>query len=711
MTSRWAGAGVLLAVAVAGFAFAPAFGLAALLAPVLAVVTVVGAIDQVVLTTPRWAGARAALAAVGGSVAAALALTLPEPPWGAALRPVLDGAVNGWLRTLESTLPARPDPELLTFVPVLVLLASVVAVEWLRRGITPLAALAPALALMAFAQLYRAASGPGAVVLACGFGLALAVVMVATRGAARGSSGRRVQDLVVLALPVAVVAALGATALAVADPLARPTYSLQERHQLAEVPSTALSPLAELGGRLARPNDVAFTVSTDAAPDLWPLVVLDAFDGANWTSSARYRPLGAALPDDATDTAPTRPAAADVTVADGLGGPWLPTQFRLADVEGVRPSVDPATGVLVLPEPAVAAASPQYRLRWHAPEVAPDALLAAATGAAEGSVQAAELPAGIVRKAEEALAGVAPSFASALKLEKWFRDTYTVATGADLPTGHGTAQLLYFLNESKRGTSEQFATSYVLMASSAGIPARLVVGFRAPEQRDAQGRYVVHNRDAFAWPEVAVAGVGWVPLDPTGDARTDDKASGSVSQAAQQAREQLPNGGASDAPQPSPSPSIVPAPQDPDGGTALTASVLIAAVLALVLAAWLLGVPLAKWIRRSRRRGGPPGRAVVGAWLEARDLLRDHGVPVRAAMTVRDLDRPAAAVLNGSHRELERLARCVDEALWSGTEPQAPLADQAWDATAAIERAVSELPVSDRAWAAVRLDSLRRPRP
>lgn len=706
MTSRWAGAGVLLAVAVAGFAFTPTFGFLPLVAPVLAVVALVAAVDQLLLTSPGWENARAPLAAVGGLLAAVLALTLPEPPWGAALSPVLDGAVNGWLRTLESTLPARPDPELLTFVPILVLLAAVVAVEWLRRGITPLAALAPGLALLAFAQLYRAVDGVGAVALACGFGLALAIVSVATRGSGR-AVGRRLQDLVVLALPVAVVAALGATALAAADPLARPTYSLQDSHQLAEVPSTALSPLAELGGRLARPQDVAFTAATDTAPDLWPLVVLDRFDGGNWLSSARYRPLGAGLPAEDADGPATRPATAEVAVAGGLGGPWLPTQFRLAGVEGVRPSVDVETGVLVLPEPAVPGEPPRYRLEWRVPDVRPDALVHAGIGPAMGAVQTDELPAGIVRKSEEALGGSAPSFAAALKLEKWFRDTYTVATGADLPTGHGVAQLLYFLNESKRGTSEQFAAAYVLMASSAGIPARLVVGFRGPDERDGQGRYVVRNREAFAWPEVAVAGVGWVPLDPTGDARTDDKASGSVSQAAQQAREQVQDGGQVDVPQPS---SAVPNPQEPDGGSSFTIGVLIAAALALALLTWLLGVPLAKWARRSRRRSGPPARAVVGAWLEARDRLRDHGVPVRAAMTVRDLGSPAAPVLNGSGGELERLARCVDEALWSGQEPQAQLADEAWAATKSIERVLGARSISDRAWAAVRLDSLTRPR-
>jgi hypothetical protein len=46
-----------------------------------------------------------------------------------------DGVLHGWLRTLESTLPAHPDLTLVAFVPALVLLAAVVGAEWLRRGV------------------------------------------------------------------------------------------------------------------------------------------------------------------------------------------------------------------------------------------------------------------------------------------------------------------------------------------------------------------------------------------------------------------------------------------------------------------------------------------------------------------------------------------------------------------------------------------------
>jgi len=122
-------------------------------------------------------------------------------------------------------------------------------------------------------------------------------------------------------------------------------------------------------------------------------------------------------------------------------------------------------------------------------------------------------------------------------------------------------------------------------------------------------------------------------------------------------------------------------------------------------------VPSIKRVRRARRRRSPGSGAVVGAWLEVRDRLRDHGVEATTDMTVRDLRRPAASMLNGSGGELERLARCVDEALWSGAaEPAGDLAVRAWAAEKAIRGALAEQPLGARMRAATRYRGLTRVR-
>ena len=64
------------------------------------------------------------------------------------------------------------------------------------------------------------------------------------------------------------------------------------------------------------------------------------------------------------------------------------------------------------------------------------------------------------------------------------------------------------------GTSEQFATAFALLARNAGLPTRIVVGFRPGEPQD-DGTMVVRGRDALAWPEVYFDRLGWVPFSPT----------------------------------------------------------------------------------------------------------------------------------------------------------------------------------------------------
>jgi len=125
----------------------------------------------------------------------------------------------------------------------------------------------------------------------------------------------------------------------------------------------------------------------------------------------------------------------------------------------------------------------------------------------------------------------------------------------------------------------------------------------------------------------------------------------------------------------------------------------------------VLGAPLAKRVRRIRRRRAGGSGAVVGAWLEVRDRLRDHGVAATTDMTVRDLRRPAAALLNGSGGELERLARCVDEALWSGTgDAHGGLTVRAWAAEKAIRGALAGRGLRARLRAATRYRGLTRVR-
>jgi hypothetical protein len=118
-------------------------------------------------------------------------------------------------------------------------------------------------------------------------------------------------------------------------------------------------------------------------------------------------------------------------------------------------------------------------------------------------------------------------------------------------------------------------------------------------------------------------------------------------------------------------------------------------------------VPAAKRVRRWSRRRVEPRAAVANAWRDTRDALIDHGVPVAAGSTLRDL----AVVAPVDPADLEALARCVDAGLWAGRDADPALAAEAWATAGRIRRALRATPWRRRMRAAYALRSLRRPQP
>ena len=77
-----------------------------------------------------------------------------------------------------------------------------------------------------------------------------------------------------------------------------------------------------------------------------------------------------------------------------------------------------------------------------------------------------------------------------------------------------TDPVLDFLLRGRRGHCEYFASSLALLARAAGIPARVVMGYRVSE-RSPFGHYVVRERNAHAWVEAWLDGSGWSTEDAT----------------------------------------------------------------------------------------------------------------------------------------------------------------------------------------------------
>jgi len=75
--------------------------------------------------------------------------------------------------------------------------------------------------------------------------------------------------------------------------------------------------------------------------------------------------------------------------------------------------------------------------------------------------------------------------------------------------------LLDFLNTNRQGHCEYFASAMAMLARAAGIPARVVAGYRVAERNTLGGYDVVRERNAHAWVEVHFAGKGWQTVDAT----------------------------------------------------------------------------------------------------------------------------------------------------------------------------------------------------
>ncbi len=76
-------------------------------------------------------------------------------------------------------------------------------------------------------------------------------------------------------------------------------------------------------------------------------------------------------------------------------------------------------------------------------------------------------------------------------------------------------QIDEFLFDSRRGFCEHYASAFVFMSRSVGIPARVVAGYQGGEINPVNKTVIVHQFDAHAWAEVWLEGRGWVRVDPT----------------------------------------------------------------------------------------------------------------------------------------------------------------------------------------------------
>ncbi|MEJ7764293.1 MAG: DUF3488 and transglutaminase-like domain-containing protein [Acidimicrobiales bacterium] len=579
---------------------------------------------------------------------------------------------------------------------------------------TAFEACAPGLALFVFAAVLGAKSHRALAVAT--FAAAALVFLIVQRANLDGAStawfgGRdrgALPSLLVTGAVLGSVAVLGALVLGPKMPGAtsKPLLSFKKGAGGSGPGSrSTVSPLVDIQTRRREYADVeVFTVKA-GIPAYWRLTSLDQFNGTIWSSNERYAASRGQLGPGADAT---KSLVQEVTVT-GLSSIWLPAAYRPTAVDGIGGlSYSPGSASLISKKDTSNGLT--YRITSEVAPLGPEALRRAPpsapgrSGLGDDLRRYTEVSGPVsprVRQLAARLAGgEATPYAKALAIQEHLRsDRFTYSLNA--PAGHSGNAVDRFLFETRTGYCEQFAGSYALLARLAGLPTRVAVGFQPGAFRD--GTFEVRDKDAHAWPEVYLEGIGWTAFEPTPSAGNPQAesytgvpyipAAPAEPEPASPAPDSSTTVPAPEAPGTEPEPGAdEPDPDQPDepgkaGGLTGFASALrrFAPLLAgLSLIAIVVGGSgaLVAWDRSSRRRraGGSTEARVHMAWQESMDALALTGNAPRRSETVAELLHRLSlpgGVDPETKQALNRLGGAVVQTAYTERGHSQSLADQA----------------------------------
>lgn len=346
-------------------------------------------------------------------------------------------------------------------------------------------------------------------------------------GEGRASTGRRALlggggAIAAVALAGAIVAGpvLGSTE----DPLVDLTEAVERNRRTSG--RVVISPLVDIRGRLVTQADaVMFRVRAEER-SYWRLTSLDQFDGQVWTSRADYASRPTQLPSLFQSGSSVQESVQQFDI-EQLGAVWLPAAFEprslvsnTASISNADISYEPTSSTLIVGRSLASSNTLSYTVTSALPRFDPEVLMAIPLDAGLETPQEpyTSLPSDFSPRVRELTAQLTAEAGSgyeqALALQSFFRNG-GFAYDANVAPGHSGNRIEEFLS-TRRGYCEQFAGAFAAMARSAGLPARVAVGFTVGEpDPDDPDLYVVRGRHAHAWPEVFLTGVGWVAFEPT----------------------------------------------------------------------------------------------------------------------------------------------------------------------------------------------------
>ncbi len=399
-----------------------------------------------------------------------------------------------------------------------------------------------------------------------------------------------------------------------------------------------------------------------------------------------------------------------------LAAIWLPSAYepRALSIEDVDIRFDEDSATLIVDNDVPNSDGLTYEVTSASPRITPDDL----TGLADEVPQEIRdrflaLPDGfspeVTTLAREIAAGASTPAQQALALQDHLR---AFEYSLDAQAGHSENALEDFLFVRKVGYCEQFAGAFAAMARSIGLPARVAVGFTpGDEDPENAGLYTVRGEYAHAWPEVFIAGAGWVAYEPT-PGRGMPNAEAYTGVREQQAAPSNPQGTVTAPPTTAPEeiPSGGPSTtfRDPDqnvnaGGSendenkpdalpvrlVLKPLATVLPVVGGVVAGYLVLFPLGllMWRRRRRRRATTPAAQIELAWLESVEEAAGVGFQQRPSDTFFERAHHLSAALPDAEAAAFTLAARLEGALYSAEGADEDDAATSWQAADEIGEA------------------------
>ena len=620
-------------------------------------------LSAVMRRMPAWTVAPASVLGLAGYTVAAVRVSAERADVTGDLATLtLDAVRNSIPRLLTALIPVEPQPDTVVAAVVAAWLAGLAGAELALRGGRVLLGYAPPTLLFG-AALYLVGPNAGtallptfAFVAAAAVGLAASATGLAEGSPAIGRAARLWLGLHASAGTATALVVVTALAVVFGPALAGWIGTAPTDPRRYVVPPQLdpfdENPLIRLSGWAVDPEQHLFdaTVSQDARIRL---AVLSDYDGVTWRVGATYRGAGRSLPRSEESTLDSEPVAQRITI-DGLTGHLLPAVGVPRRVDGLRIAYDQASGTIARPEGLTPGLT--YTVESARPHV-DDNLLPSAEVPSGPSVSrlvtlGPGVPTEVERLAQQLAEGNAGAYQRASAIEQFLAGHYQLV--ADAPSGHAYPNLAFFLFGAReaggqRGTSEQFAASFAVLARLLGLPSRVVVGFTVKA-----GGGPVRAADALAWPEVLFTDLGWVAFHPLPEPDTppqpleDEFRPKPEPSTTPPSEVPLPDTSMLDAPPAGPSTAVT----ESSGSSPLLVATAgsLGGVLLLGLAGFAIAVPLLRAAQRRRRvdRGAAADR-VTGAWLEVTDALRLAGRPAGPHLTATEVARHAA-VAAGPHR-------------------------------------------------------------